>query len=52
MGNFVVNVIVWSFSIYGFIDFIKETWLDVICYIVKGFQKIKKSVKKWLIKSN
>lgn len=52
MSNFVVNIIIWSFSIYGFIDFIKETWLDAIDYIVKICLKIKKSIKKLLIKSD
>lgn len=50
MGYFVIRIIIWSFSIYGFIDFWKETWLDVVNYIVKVVRKILKYVKKWLIK--
>lgn len=50
MYYYIINLVIWTFSIYGFIDFIKEIWLDFICYIVQGIRVIGKALKKLLIK--
>jgi len=54
MVNYMVNVFIWSFSIYGFLCFIQEFWLDMICNIISAFQyftKLGKSLKNLLLKN-
>ena len=53
MYHFVMNVFLWSFFIYGIIDFMQEVWLDILYYIakiLKYFVNFGKYVKKILIK--
>ena len=42
MFNFAVDVFVWTFAIYGFLNIVKEFWVDITCYILKFFIKLKK----------
>ncbi|MBQ9313417.1 MAG: hypothetical protein IJ220_00185 [Clostridia bacterium] len=53
MYHFIMNVLIWSFFIYGIIDFVQEVWLDILYYIakiLKYFVNFGKYVKKILIK--
>lgn len=34
MYNFFVDLIIWTFFIYGFIKFLEEFSLDFVCYII------------------
>ena len=43
MYNFPIDIFIWSFAIYGFINIVKELWLDTACYIIKNLQKLKSS---------
>ncbi|MBQ9267641.1 MAG: hypothetical protein IJ217_05135 [Clostridia bacterium] len=48
MYNFLIDVIVWSFAIYGFTNIIKEFWLDAICYIIKKLIRLKHMIRQKL----
>lgn len=35
MFGYFVDVILWSFAIYGFWNFWREFWADALCYILE-----------------
>ena len=46
MYSYFVDVMIWSFSIYGFISFLREFLLETVCYIILKFvYTVKKLIK-------
>ncbi len=35
MYNIVVDTLIWTFAMYGFVVFMQEYFVDAICYIVE-----------------
>lgn len=52
MYGYVLDVIIWSFAIYGFIDFMKEFFLEIVCYCTLKFIYIVKLSSKYIVKKN
>lgn len=50
MQSYLVNVLVWSFSIYGVLSFLKEYLLESTCYIILKGIYICKLCKKYVNK--
>lgn len=50
MYGYVLDVIIWSFAIYGFISFLKENLLESICYCILRCAYIVKLSSKYIVK--
>lgn len=50
MYNFFVDLFIWSFAIYGFINFINEFILDIFYYIIIAFVNMAIFFKKFIAK--
>lgn len=50
MFGYIIDVLIWSFAIYGFLNFIKEFWLDMLCYIVEKCVTLVIFFKKFVAK--
>lgn len=50
MYNFFIDLTIWSFAIFGFIEFWGEFALDIIRYIVVFFIYINIMLKKFVAK--
>ena len=48
MYNYFVDVIIWSFSIYGFICFMDEYLLESVCYIIMKCVYFVRKFRKYL----
>lgn len=48
MNHYFVDVLLWSFSIYGFLSLVKEYWLEAVCYIIMKMVYILKLCKNYL----
>ena len=34
MYSLIIDILIWSFAIYGFVSFIEEFFINTICYII------------------
>ena len=50
MYNFFIDLIIWTFAIYGFLKFIDEFWLNTCCKIIEIFLYIMLTFKKFIAK--
>lgn len=50
MYNVFVDVLIWSFAIYGLINFLDEFAFDFICYIVESCVKVVLAFKRIFFK--
>ncbi|MBQ9280318.1 MAG: hypothetical protein IJ215_04675 [Clostridia bacterium] len=50
MYGYFIDVILWSFSIYGLISFLKEYLLEGICYIFLQVCYVMKKMRKYFAK--
>ena len=50
MYGYVLDVIIWSFAIYGFINFMREYLLETFCYLVSQSVYIVKISSKFIVK--
>lgn len=50
MYNFFVDLLIWSFAIYGFIKFMDEYIWDIFCYIISLFIGVTTFFKKFVAK--
>lgn len=50
MYNFFIDLIIWSFSIYGFLNFIDEFILDFFAYILRHLMNICTFFRKFIAK--
>lgn len=50
MYGYVLDVLIWSFAIYGFISFMQEYFLEVICYCILKCIYIVKLSLKYIVK--
>lgn len=50
MYGYVLDVIIWSFAIYGFISFMKEYLLESVCYCLLKCAYIVKLSSKCIVK--
>lgn len=50
MYGYVLDVIIWSFFIYGFISFMKENFLESVCYCILKVLYIVKLSSKYIVK--
>lgn len=50
MYNFFVDVLIWSFAIYGLFNFLNEFALDFVCYIIEWGVKVFAFLKKIFLK--
>lgn len=52
MFNYVIEVLIWSFAIYGFIDFVKENFTDFVDFLRKIYCFMCKKCTKFVAKKN
>lgn len=52
MFNYVIEVLIWSFAIYGFIDFVKENFTDFVGFLRKICRFMCKKCTKFVAKKN
>lgn len=50
MYNFFVDLIIWTFAIYGMTKFLEEFAIDIVCIIIKPIYLINCFVKKCIAK--
>lgn len=50
MYGYVLDVIIWSFFIYGIITFLKEYFLESMCYFMLKVAYIVKLSSKYIVK--
>ena len=50
MYGYVLDVIIWSFAIYGFVNFVKEYFLETVCYCILKCAYILKLSSKYIVK--
>ena len=50
MYNFFADLLIWTFAIFGFIKFLDEFLIDIICYIINFFIYIPIILKKFVAK--
>lgn len=55
MYSLIIDTLIWSFAIYGFIDFMREHFVSSICYIIckvinmtKLYKNIIAKKERWL----
>lgn len=52
MYTYVVDVLIWTFAIYGFLIFLKEYLLETVCYIIMKCIYIAKLCEKFIDKNS
>lgn len=55
MNSLIIDTLIWSFAIYGFIDFVQENFISSVCYIIckvinmtKLYKNIIAKKERWL----
>ncbi len=52
MYSLIIDTFIWSFAIYGFLNFLEEYFLESICYIICKFIYIIKLFKNFIAKKD